>query len=106
MTNSEDRAWAEYSARFRKDVLGKLLNSAMFMSILSGDTDDFPVRFATEVGAALLLNKPVILVIPPGVTIGAGLRRAADYVVEDWDGSPEAEERFAAVLRQFDERDG
>lgn len=49
MTSKEDRAWADYSDRFRREVLPKLLDSAVFMSIGS-EVGTFDVRQATELG--------------------------------------------------------
>lgn len=101
MTSKEDRAWADYSNRFRREVLPKLLDSAVFMSIGS-EVGTFDVRQATEIGAALLMGKPILIVIPRGRTIGAQLRRAADEIVDDWaPGEPESEERMLAAMRRL-----
>lgn len=101
MPSREDRAWADYSARFRREVLPKLLSSIVFMSIGSEATRDFDVRQATELGAALLMDKPVLLVIPAGRTISTRLRRVADAVVDDWRAEDEASQDrlFAAMKR-------
>jgi hypothetical protein len=57
---SEDRAWAEYSERVSRDVLPKIFNSAVFLSIHKR-RPPFDVRQATEIGAALLLGKPMMV---------------------------------------------
>jgi hypothetical protein len=101
MSDKEDRAWRDYSERFRRDVLPQLLDSGIFLSIGS-EIGDFDVRQATELGAALLYGKPLLLVIPRGRQIGVGLRRAADEVVDDWDANdPDAQERLAAAMRRL-----
>jgi hypothetical protein len=98
---SEDRAWADYSDGFRREVLPKLLGSAVFLSIHS-DNADFDVKQATEMGAALLLGKPLLIVVPRGRTLPAGLRRAADAVVDDWDASDQgAQQRLVEAMRQL-----
>jgi len=96
----EDKAWRDYSERFRREVLPNLLNSATFLSIHSDDPD-FDVRQATELGAALLLGKPTMFVVPRGRSLPDGLRRAADIVVDDWEpADPDAQERIADAVRQ------
>jgi len=103
--NREDRAWRDYSERFRREVLPKLLDSSMFLSI-GTDVGEFDVRQATELGAALLYDKPLFLVVPTGRRIGDRLRRAADVVIDDWDANdPSAQARLAAALERLSESD-
>ena len=95
----DDRAWRDYARRFRQEVLPKVLSSAVFLSIQSGDGTDFDVRQATEIGAALLLGKPVLLLVLPGTRLPAGLRRAADAVLEDWDATdPTSHQRLGDAI--------
>lgn len=97
----EDRAWADYSASFRTEVLPNLMNSACFLSI-GAETGEFDVKQATELGVALLLDKPFLLLIPKGRTVGERLRRAADVVVDDWDPrETSSQERLVAAIRQL-----
>jgi hypothetical protein len=101
MAEHEDRAWRDYSRRFRTNVLPKLLDSAIFLSIGS-EVGDFDVKQATELGAALLCDKPLLLLIPRGRTVGARLRRAADVVLDDADmNDPAFRERLADAMRQI-----
>lgn len=102
MTDKEDRAWSEYSNRFRREVLPKLMDSNIFLSIGS-EVGDFDVRQATELGAALLMGKPILLVVPPGRTLSPQLRRAADEIVDEWEpGQPESQERLMAAMARLD----
>lgn len=97
----EDRAWRDYSDRFRREVLPKLLGSAVFLSI-GADVGEFDVRQATEIGAALLYDKPIMLIVPKGRAIGERLRRAADVVIDDWDAAdPAQQERMAEALKSL-----
>jgi len=100
MTNKSDRAWKDYGDRFRREVLPKILDSAVFLAI---QADEFDVKMATELGAALLMDKPLLLVCPSGRVIPERLRRAADIVIDNWDASnPDAQERFAEALKKLD----
>jgi hypothetical protein len=103
MSSREDRAWRDFSRRFRHEVLPRILDSAVFLSIHS-DNPDFDVQQATQLGAALLLDKPLLLVVPRGRFLGGHLRRAADIVVDDWDvDDPKAQERMADALKRLQE---
>lgn len=98
-----DRAWADFEERFRTDGLPKIMGSGVALSIMgSRDPAAFDVKQAVELGAMLLLDKPLILVALPGVPIPSRLRRAADLVIEDW--SPEnhdAQRRLADALAEI-----
>jgi len=103
VSNKEDRAWRDYSRQFRREVLPKLLDSAVFLSI-GTDVGNLDVRQATELGAALLYDKPILLVVPKGRTIGERLRRAADIVIDDWDANePGAHLKMLAALESIKE---
>lgn len=101
MADRDDRAWRDYSARFRREVLPKLMDSGMFLS-LGSEVGTFDVKQATELGAALLCDKPMLLLVPKGRTIGVRLRRAADVIVDDWDPSdPASQDRMVEAVRRL-----
>lgn len=91
----------EYFAHFKKNVLPQLKKSGVFLNIAppNGELD---VKQCTELGAAILLGKPLLLVVAKGRTIPAGLRRCAEIVIDDWDpDSPDQVERVAHALKQM-----
>lgn len=101
MPDEFDKAWADYSKQFRESTLPKMLDSAVFLSI-GTNPGEFDVKQATELGAALLMDKPLLLVVPTGRQIGARLRRAADEIVEDWNpNDPGSQVRFSAALKRL-----
>jgi hypothetical protein len=101
MSSKDDRAWADYSARFRTQGLPKIMESATTLMLYSGDGSDFDVQQATELGALLLLDKPLILLTSKGATLPSRLARAADVIIEDWrPDNHEAQEKLTeAVLK-------
>jgi hypothetical protein len=100
-SDKQDRAWADYSERFRREVLPKILDSAIFLSI-GTDEGVFDVRQATELGAALLMGKPLLLVCPRGRHIPAALRRAAAEVIDNWDAADaNAQARMTAAMHRL-----
>ena len=97
----QDRAWADYSEHFRRDGLPKIMSSAVTLTLLTprDDPQDWDIKQATELGAMLLLDKPLILVCTPGSSIPSRLRKAADLVIEDWTtDNHDAQERLTAAI--------
>ena len=96
----EDRVWRDYSARFRREVFPMIASSAVTMQLYSGDGTDFDVKQATELGAMLLLDKPLILVCIRGSIPPTRLAKAADVVLTDFDVSdPSAQDRLADAIK-------
>jgi hypothetical protein len=101
VSRQRDRAWADYSEHFRREVFPHLVSSAVSVSIVGGGRN-IDAKQAAELGAILLLDKPLIVVCVPGATISSRLRRAADVVIEDW--SPDnqaAQDQLAAAVKRL-----
>ena len=100
--DKDDRAWTDYSKAFREHGLPKIMSSSVTLSLYTGDGTDFDVKQATELGAMLLLDKPLILLSTPGSVIPSRLARAADYVIEDWGpDNHDAQLRLTEALLKF-----
>jgi hypothetical protein len=65
-----------------QDALPKIRNSAVTLQIAPGDEPD--AKIAVELGFSLLLDKPIVVVVPEGRTVPEHLRRVADAVIP-WD---------------------
>lgn len=74
---SSEEQWA---ADVRERLYPGLRRSALLVAI--GSSDAAP-QAALELGAAIYLGKPILILVPPGETIPAALRRAADIVLDD-----------------------
>jgi hypothetical protein len=101
-----DRAFDDYTARFRREVLPSLLSSAYMISVgQQVDLESIDLRAATELGLMLLLGKPLLVIVPVGETISDGLRRAAAIVLDDVDlDDPASQDRVAEAVRLLSER--
>ena len=66
----------------RRELTPKLRGSAMYVGLVPEDPDP---KYCMELGMALMLDKPIILVVAKGRTLPQALRRAADVVIEDVD---------------------
>lgn len=73
--------FTEYAEHVVNDVLPKMNGSTAFVSVVPDDGVG-DVKFATELGFAIMLNKPIIAVATTGVAVPDGLRRVANAVVE------------------------
>jgi len=61
-------------------------------------------KFCLELGAAIMFDKPILLLVLPGVEIPLGLRTIANKIVEVADNdpkSPETQRRLTAPLREM-----
>jgi len=81
LTPDERDAFDDFVEHFRRDALAKMHDSAFVMSILptSGEVD---LKFAIELGASIMLDKPIMAVVMPGAHVPERLRRVVDAVVE------------------------
>jgi hypothetical protein len=80
-------AEAAWAAHVKQSLYPKIRESAVFLSLVPDDPDP---QVCLQLGAAIFLDKPILLVCPRGRTIPSGLRRIAHAIVEDVDLESEA----------------
>lgn len=86
----------DFLFRAEQEMLPKMQQSAMALVIGSDHPD---IKLCLEVGAALLFDKPLIIILPPGGTIPHRLRNLATVVLDDFDyAHPDADERFKQAI--------
>lgn len=81
LSDSDRRGWERFVRHVREDAVGKIAESAMVMSLVPDD-GKADVKFAVELGFAILYDKPIVLVAMNGREIPPGLRRVAHHVIE------------------------
>lgn len=95
------RAWADER---KTRVLSMLDNSACSMALLSPPftLERLDVAQALEIGAALLLDKPLILCVTAGTQCPDGLAKAAAAIVEMDEpvDAPSNRQRLQAAIRE------
>lgn len=108
MKTPEEKRWEEFVAHARQDAVAKIHQSALTVCISPpGSVDDCDVKQALEIGASILMDKPLVVVQMAGRTVPPGLRRAASHVVElehDVDlqaGQDELRRKLLPVLRSL-----
>lgn len=92
----------EYVRHFRQSTLEKMMESAFVMQLVPKE-DEFDVKFATELGASIMLDKPIMAVVMPGATVSKKLLAVADMVVEADIDTDEGRKELARRLSEFTE---
>ena len=80
LDEDERQRWDEFVDHFRRDALEKMTESAFVASLVP--REKFDVKFATELGAAIMLDKPILAIVAPGAVVPEKLRLVAEEVVE------------------------
>lgn len=77
--NPEFRKFAE---RVEKELVPKIQDSSVFISITPASKEKVDVKFAIELGLAIMYDKPIIACIQPGTKIPEKLSRVVEKFVE------------------------
>lgn len=85
----------------RRELFPKMRRSTLVMTIL-GEPDP---KLCLEIGAAILLDKPILVIVPQGRRLPLALRTIANKIVEVGDGGMDAEcqRRITAAVMELDE---
>jgi predicted nicotinamide N-methyase len=92
-----DPDFIEYADRVLEEMVPKMAGSAVCISLVP-DKGALDVKFAVELGYAILMDKPIIAVAASGAPVPDGLRRVAQAVVEGDIESPEGQERLQRAI--------
>lgn len=109
LSQSEEDAYNDYVRHFRRSVLPKMESSAFVTSLLP-DADGVDIKFATELGMAILLDKPIFAVAAPGRPVPVGVRKVADHIFETTadidtaEGAEEIAEALSAYVERYREK--
>lgn len=74
----EFKAWTE---QVRTELVPMIEGSELIVSICPV-AESVDVKFAVELGLSIMLDKPIIVAVPPGVPVPDRLVRVADEIVE------------------------
>jgi len=94
-----DQAYGELVRHVREVTVKKMEESAMVMSLVPDD--GFDVKFAVELGAAIMLNKPLMVIQLPGRSIPDKLRTIADVVLEADIDTEEGLDRLGGAMEKM-----
>ena len=88
----EAQAFLEHS---KKDMMPKMKESAMSITIFHPDPDP---KLCVELGAAILYDKPLIILVPPGRIVPNNLRRVASAIVEGDIDDPAVQQKMQQAI--------
>lgn len=86
-----------YEKRCREELLPMMEDSAIMMSLVPRNLET-DVKFATELGFMIMMEKPIIAIIPPGTKVPLGLAKVATEIVEGDIDDPTVKERLMAAI--------
>jgi len=100
-----DPLFQEWAGRVRRDLVPKLEDSSAVVSLVPRKGHD--VKFAVELGLSIMMEKPIVAVVTPGMHIPRGLAKVADEIVEvDWDADMDrAHASIDAAFKRIQERE-
>lgn len=104
MTNPYGPEFEEYAKHVREKLVPMIESSATFISITPSSPDKVDVKFAIELGIAVMLNKPIIAVVQPGTKIPDKFRKVVDKFVELDINDLNSHDKLVTVIKEFHEK--
>ena len=101
----QDPGFKAYEKRCREELLPMMEGSAIMMSLVPENLET-DVKFATELGFMIMMEKPIIAIIPPGTKVPLGLAKVADEIVEGDVNDPTVKDRLAAAIHRVQKKLG
>lgn len=92
----------EFLKHAREDMFPKMRDSAIALTIVSDDPDP---KLCVELGAAILFDKPLICVVPPGRKVSSNLRRVASVIVQGDTNDAATMQRLEDAINQVMKKD-
>ena len=83
-----------YFLHAKADMFPKLKGSALSL-IVAGDPDP---KLCLELGAAILFDKPIVVLVPEGRALPANLKRVASAVIEGNPHDPTVERQMRDAI--------
>jgi hypothetical protein len=88
------RKWLRHAL---EDMVPKMDSSTVVVSLVP--KDDWDIKYAVELGAAIMMDKPIISVIHPGTPVSAKLMKVSDHIIEiDMDRGDSHEQLQAKLM--------
>lgn len=97
----QDPGWIEFVKRAEDNLVPKLAASGMTLSIAPRGPAD--IKFAVELGLSITMDKPILLLVHPGMDLPEKLRRVADVVCEVSLDDPNAGAIVAAAIQRMND---
>lgn len=87
-----------YLEHARREMFPKMQSSAFVMAVL-GTPDP---KLCLEIGAAILFDKPIVVIVPRGIAVPLALRTIAHKIVEmDGPDDEGSKQRISAAVEEM-----
>jgi hypothetical protein len=93
--------WQAYVTDVRTNLVPKIDGSDFGVSLVPDDPAKVDVKFAVELGLLLMLDKPLLLVIKPGMELPPKLAAVADAIVEIDMADPAGQQALADAIARL-----
>ena len=97
----DDPKLKAYFRHAKEELFPKIKDTAVSLAIL-GEPDP---KLCLELGAMILFDKPIIVLVPRDMPVPANLKRCAAAIVEGDPHDPETQERLQKALRSVMQND-
>lgn len=101
MESTEGEEWDRFVEYHREHTVKAMAESAYVMSLVPDQVD---VKFAVELGLAIMLDKPIIAMAQPGARIPPGLVKVATAVIVADLDTEDGKKQAAGQLKHIMER--
>jgi hypothetical protein len=95
------KEWRIVQKAAREDLVPRMLLSENVIMLQPDNSVDFDVAFAVEIGASIMLDKPLILIVDRGRTPYPRLARIADKVINVDMSTEEGREAAHKAVSQY-----
>lgn len=100
LSPEEREQWDDFVTHFRQEAVEMITKSAATISVVPNDVGD--VKFWAELGASIMMDKPIIAVMLPGrMDIPEKLRRVVDRIIEVDIDTGEGQRQLAEALKDL-----
>jgi len=90
-----------FAKRCREELVPKIEDSSIFISITPNNPEKVDIKFAVELGLAIMYDKPICAIISPGTKIPEKMSRVVDKFVEMDFNDPTQKDRLIAALNEM-----
>jgi nucleoside 2-deoxyribosyltransferase len=98
-----DAGWHEFEKQVRENLIPKLENTDLFVSVTPLKKEEVDIKFAVELGLAIMYDKPIIAAIQPGMKVPEKLTRVVDKFVELDMHDPSQRQRLVDAIKEMQE---
>lgn len=104
LSPEEEEEWEKFVEHTRRHTIEGMDKSAFVMSLVP-TRENLDIKFAVELGLSVMLDKPILAVVTPGVKVPKKLLQVVDQIVEaDVDTEGGAEKIAAAIVEMKDKQ--